>query len=195
MFSKKSVHVIIVMGITLGFLLNTTHAFASKPNIMPGCKTCHIAEQNVIRGKKVSHSEKFQTVQVDVGPLVWIVKYDKNTEIIGADSLDALTKDTEIAVTFQGTEKEPIAAKISAKQPFKLPEEQIVSVDEMLEITAPEKAGGNIIIIDSRPPDAFASGHIPGAVSIPFPKLKELGAEVLPPKKDMQIIFYCGGFT
>ena len=50
-----------------------------KPSIMKGCKACHEAEKNTLRGKFVSYSEKFNSVSVNVGPLVWVVKYDGKT--------------------------------------------------------------------------------------------------------------------
>jgi rhodanese-related sulfurtransferase len=41
----------------------------------------------------------------------------------------------------------------------------------------------------------YNQGHLPGAVSIPVPMLKEQKEAVLPKDKDALIVFYCGGYT
>lgn len=57
------------------------------------------------------------------------------------------------------------------------------------------KADPNFLLIDARPASRYEEEHIPGAVSIPYTKLKEAGADLLPPEKDKVIVFYCGGPT
>jgi rhodanese-related sulfurtransferase len=51
-----------------------------------------------------------------------------------------------------------------------------------------------MVLVDSRPREGkYDQGHIPGAISIPdthFDKMTNL----LPVKKDMPLVFYCGGF-
>jgi hypothetical protein len=179
----------------LGFVVPAPPAAASKPNIMQGCVSCHQPEGQVIRGKSVTTSEKFGTIQIDVGPLVWIVKTDKNTTIKGAESLTAITKDKEIAITYKGDEKNPVATSISVKQPFKLPEEKLVSVEEMKALVAQGPEKGGYLLVDSRPASGYMEGHIPGAVSIPFPALQKQKEAVLPADKNTRVIFYCGGFV
>jgi hypothetical protein len=179
----------------LGLALPTPPAAASKPNIMQGCVSCHQPESQVIRGKSVTTSEKFGTIQIDVGPLVWIVKLDNDTKIKGAESLTAITKDKEIAITYKGDEKNPVATSISVKQPFKLPEEKLVSVEEMKKLVAQGPEKGGYLLVDSRPATGYMEGHIPGAVSIPFPALQKQKEAVLPADKNSRIIFYCGGFV
>lgn len=49
---------------------------------------------------------------------------------------------------------------------------------------------GEAIIVDVRSPDAFASGHIPGAISIPLGEFESNIANV-PLDKDQWIITYC----
>lgn len=50
--------------------------------------------------------------------------------------------------------------------------------------------GGDIVLIDVRPPEEFAAGHIEGATSIPLDELDERIAE-LPPGRD--VVAYCRG--
>jgi len=47
-----------------------------------------------------------------------------------------------------------------------------------------------VIVLDVRPEDEYASGHIPGAVSIPVGELERRLSE-LPPDRD--VVAYCRG--
>ena len=49
---------------------------------------------------------------------------------------------------------------------------------------------GAVTVLDVRPPDEFALGHLPGAVNIPLRVLKERLAEINP---DREIVAYCRG--
>ncbi|GAA3772818.1 ArsR/SmtB family transcription factor [Streptomyces chiangmaiensis] len=49
---------------------------------------------------------------------------------------------------------------------------------------------GNVYIIDVRPTEEYAAGHIPGAVSVPFDELTEHLAKL---PADMDIVAYCRG--
>ncbi len=50
--------------------------------------------------------------------------------------------------------------------------------------------GGAVTVLDVRPEDEFALGHLPDAVNIPFPELEHRLGE-LPP--DKEIVAYCRG--
>ncbi|HUK61062.1 MAG TPA: metalloregulator ArsR/SmtB family transcription factor [Stellaceae bacterium] len=49
---------------------------------------------------------------------------------------------------------------------------------------------GAVTVLDVRPPDEFALGHVPGAVNIPLASLRTRLAEINP---DREIIAYCRG--
>lgn len=166
---------------------------AGKPSIMKGCKACHEAEKNTLRGKFVGFSDKFKTVQVNVGKLVWVVKYDDKTK--GTGSLSKMKKNKEMKLIWTGTEKKPVATLIKPKPPLKVAEEKQVSFKELKGLIQKSPAKGNYTLIDSRPPTAFLAGHIPFAKSLPYPKLKKKQAAALPKDKDNLLIFYCGGFA
>jgi rhodanese-related sulfurtransferase/DNA-binding transcriptional ArsR family regulator len=51
-------------------------------------------------------------------------------------------------------------------------------------------AAGDVTLIDVRPPDEFAAGHIPGALSMP---VTELGKRVEELPKRKEIVAYCRG--
>lgn len=199
--SKKWSAVAATGAAALGLALTAGPAAAARPNIMESCKICHQAVDGVVRGKMVSASGEFKSLNVTVGPLVWILKYGddlkvkQGEKIGGADALKTITRDSEIAVTFTGDEKAPVAVQVAVKQPFKVAPEKIVAVDKMQELVAQGPEAGKFTLIDSRPGPVFAEGFIPGAVSLPYAAFKEKAAAVLPADKGALLVFYCGGET
>jgi len=176
-------------------------AAAGKPNIMESCKICHQAADGVVRGKLVSVSGEFKSLNVSVGSLVWIVKYGDDLKVKegekvgGADALKTIPRDREIAVTFTGDEKSPLAVQVAVKQPFKVAAEKIVPIEKMQELVAQGPEAGRFMLVDSRPGPVFAEGFIPGAVSLPYAAFKEKAATVLPADKGVLLVLYCGGET
>lgn len=51
--------------------------------------------------------------------------------------------------------------------------------------------GTNVIVIDARSPDAFSSGHIPGAINIPHRQMNPESTSHL--DKSVLIVTYCDG--
>jgi hypothetical protein len=185
----------------LAIALAAGSAEAAKPNIMESCKICHQAADGVIRGKLVSASKEFKSLNVSVGPLVWIVKFGDDLPVKmgdktgGTADLAALPREREIAVTFSGGESAPVAVSVAVKMPYKVPEAQVIPLEKMRELVAQGPAAGNYVLVDSRPGPVYAEGFIPGAVSLPYAVFKEKAAAVLPADKGTLLIFYCGGET
>ena len=86
-----------------------------------------------------------------------------------------------------------VAKKIVVKPKFKVPSEQLIHVKELSKLIelGPEK--GAYTLVDSRPGPGYLKGHIPTAISVPFPKMKQMIAK-LPQDKDSLVIFYCEGY-
>ena len=63
---------------------------------------------------------------------------------------------------------------------------EAVSRDELLQQTR----AGLVTVLDMRPPDEFALGHLPGAVNIP---LRELEARLADLDPSLEIVAYCRG--
>ena len=61
---------------------------------------------------------------------------------------------------------------------------------ESLESLLAKARSGDIVVIDVRPADEFAHGHLPGAVNIPLGELQHRLAELDP---DREVIAYCRG--
>ena len=63
---------------------------------------------------------------------------------------------------------------------------EAVSRDELLQ----QRRAGLVTVLDVRPPDEFALGHLPGAVNIP---LRELEARLADLDPSQEIVAYCRG--
>lgn len=174
---------------------------AGKPTIAGGCKKCHTGQPDAIRGTLGTVSPDFNTLQVKVGTMVWIVKYDDKTEVVkgdktaGADEIVKLPAKKEILVSFTGTEAKPLATEIAVKQPYKVPEHQKFTNAETVKLVAMGPEKGNYTLVDARPGGAYMGGHIPTAISLPYGKFADEYTTVLPQDKDMLLVFYCGGPT
>ena len=197
MFRKNKTSLLLAALIAGSFCVAGT-AEAGKPTIGGPCSKCHTKEADAVRGRLGTVSEKMKTLQVKAGKVVWIVNYDDKTSVTagdktsGADAIAKLKKGKEILVSFSGGEKDPMATDVTVKQPYKVPEEQKITNDEVVSIVA---KGSGYTLVDCRPTGAFLGGHIPTAISLPFDNFKEKYASMLPADKDSLIIFYCGGPT
>lgn len=174
---------------------------AGKPTIAGGCKKCHTAQPTAVRGNLGTVSPDFNTLQVKVGKLIWIVKYDDKTKVVkgdkttGADEIAKLPAKKEILVSFTGTPQKPLATEISIKMPYKVPEHQKITNAEVKKLVAMGPEKGKYILVDARPTGAFLSGHIPTAISLPYGTFEEDCTTVLPQDKDRLLVFFCGGPT
>jgi rhodanese-related sulfurtransferase len=54
--------------------------------------------------------------------------------------------------------------------------------------------GERFTLVETLPEAAYRQAHLPGAVSVPADKVKELAPRVLP-DKSADIVVYCGGPT
>lgn len=196
---KYFIPVATVLGLFLAAHIND--AQAGKPTIATGCLKCHQASTEAVRGKLTVISPAFQTMQVAVGNLIWIIKYDNNTrvrngeQVGGVDALAAIPKDKEILVSYTGTAASPLATEVAVKQPYVVPAEQLMTFDEMAGLLESTAAREQFVLIDARPVDAYQGGHIPQARSLPYGAFDEKQQGVLPTDKEIQLVFYCGGIT
>jgi rhodanese-related sulfurtransferase len=52
----------------------------------------------------------------------------------------------------------------------------------------------SLALVDVLPAEAFASGHIPGSLSLPIAQINERAPQLLR-DLDQEIVVYCGSFT
>ncbi|MBI5633113.1 MAG: hypothetical protein HZA15_06510 [Nitrospirae bacterium] len=193
----KRLRLFVVSSVLAMVLLGTAGlSFAEKPTVLAPCKQCHQPEKDLVRGTLVSVSEKFKTINVQVGQkLVWIINYGEDLKITGADKLLSISKDKEIGIRFTGDEKKPYAVSLAVKPPAKVAPDKLVTAEEMSRLMAMGPEKGGYLLVDSRPKPRFNESHIPHAVSLDNTKFDELKDKILPKEKDKLIIFYCGGVT
>ena len=157
-----------------------------------------LATGEEIKGKVKSVVKKTKTVAVDVKDKGTVVlSVDDATEFVNAHSLRQLDDGDLIRVEFSPTGAGNRATLIERVVP-QLP----AGVAELTtdELNALIEGGQKFTLIDARPTSRYDVGHIPGAVSLPLPKLEKADAEgtvesLLGADKGALIVFYCGGNT
>lgn len=190
----KRITVLLVMVTALLLAAGTAVFSAEKPTIPPICKQCHQPADNVLRGMMGGVSGKAWTIQVNVGPAAWLVKFDENTKLVGAEKFSKIPKEKEIAVTYRQKDGSLYAESVSVKPAAKVAEEKLMKADELARLIAlgPEK--GNFMLVDSRPALRFNEGFIPGAINI-YDADFDKNVEKLPKDKNRLLVFYCAGVT
>ena len=195
MGSRRILFLVLLAMITVMAMGTYEPSHAGKPTIAAPCKQCHQPADDMVRGTMVAVSDKFKTIQIAAGNVVWVIKYGDDLKLQGVTKLADIPKEKEIGVKFTGDEKSPYAISLSVKPAAKVAPEKLVTLEEMTKLVAlgPEK--GNFMLFDSRPAPKCIEGQIPYTISLPFDKFDALKDKLLPKEKDKLLIFYCGGVT
>jgi hypothetical protein len=160
------------------------------------CMNCHAEYKDMkdtLAGNFKSRSRKAKSIQVKINNRFELVKYTPETEIENVPSIKKLKGTIPLRIHYKKEGTDLVATKIVAKPKIEVPEDQLMDAKELSKLVAqgPEKGGS--MLVDSRPGIKFESGHIPGAVSMPFPKMQKM-KDKLPKDKNTTLIFYCEGF-
>ncbi|MBT8328504.1 MAG: rhodanese-like domain-containing protein [Desulfofustis sp.] len=145
----------------------------------------------VLKGPVVGRSNKAKTISITVGSgaaaKTMMVRFDDQTE-----GIEYAKKGEAAIIRWEQRGEDKFATVIKPKL-AKLPEGVTeINVDELYQLLEDQVP---MTLVDARPELRYNQGHLPTAVSIPVPKLKEKKAEVLPQDKDKLLVFYCGGYT
>ncbi|HBI15085.1 MAG TPA: hypothetical protein DDY20_06170 [Desulfobulbaceae bacterium] len=146
---------------------------------------------NVYTGSVTGKSNKAKTVSIQVGQgdaaVTHMLKFDDKTT-----GLEFAEQGEAAIITWEQRGEDKFATVIKPKL-AKLPEGVTeIKVDELFKLVEDKSP---ITLVDARPPFRYNPAHIPGAINIPVPVLKEKGAAVLPADKNSLIVFYCQGVT
>ena len=174
--------------------------------IMSGCaqqtattSTTQEAEMEVVekqdpflyKGPVEGRSNKAKTISITVGQgdaaKTMMVRFDDQTE-----GLEYAKKGEAAIIRWEQRGEDKYATVIKPKL-AKLPEG--ISEIQTEELYKMVQDHVTMVLADSRPGMRYSQGHLPGAVSIPVPLLKEQKEAVLPKDKNALIVFYCGGYT
>jgi len=161
------------------------------------CLKCHgeIKDMpNVVAGDFQSLSNKAKSITVETGPgQVQVLKFTSQTTVENVPNIKALKKPIPVQVSYETKGQDMVATAIVAKPVIKVPEKQLIGVEELAALVAKGPEKGQYTLLDSRPGIRHNEGHIPTSVMMPFPKMPEMMAK-LPKDKNALIIFYCEGF-
>ena len=145
----------------------------------------------VLKGPIAGRSNKAKTISITVGKgaeaKTMMVRFDDSTE-----GLEYAKKGEAAIIRWEQRGDDKFATVIKpklAKLPEGVTEIKTEELYKMLQDHVP------MVLADARPAMRYNQGHLPGAMSIPVPMLKEQKEAVLPKDKDELIVFYCGGYT
>ncbi len=146
-----------------------------------------MSTQEKLSGK----SNKAKTISIEVGKgklaKTMMVQFDDNIK-----GIENAVKGHAAILAYETRENGNFALSIKpklAKLPEGVTEIKTEELEGLLDKDTP------LFLVDSRPASRFGQSHLPGAVSIPVPMLKEKKKSVLPKNKENLIVFYCAGFT
>ena len=171
-------------------------ATANKTMIQNNCLKCHQSfgkMENILAGNLNSKSMKANTIQVKIDDRLELVKFSQDVKLKNIPDLKSLKGKVALLVHYKTVGQERVATEIVAKPKIKVPENQLIGVKELAKLVAQGTQKGGYTLVDSRPPAGFMKGHIPTAISIPFPKMQEMTGK-LPKDKNQLLIFYCEGY-
>lgn len=162
-------------------------AAAAKPAAVESQKQA----DNVYTGSVTGKSNKAKTISIQVGKgdaaVTQMLRFDDQTT-----GLEFAEAGEAAIITWEQRGDDKFATVIKPKLAKLPPGVAEIKVDELYKLIA-DKAP--MTLVDSRPPFRYNPSHLPGAINIPVPKLKEKGAAVLPEDKNSLIVFYCQGVT
>ena len=150
-------------------------------------------EKGMYSGVVAGVSERAKTLSITVGKedegekKVMMLKFDGTTK-----GMNQAAKGKPVKVKYEQRGTDLFATEVTlkvAQLPAGITE---IKTDELKQLIDKK---GSLFLVDSRPLGRFNQAHLPGAHSIPLPKLKEKKAAVLPKDKNILLVFYCGGIT
>ncbi len=148
-------------------------------------------EKNTYKGPIAGRSNKAKTISITVGKgdkaKTMMVKFDDKTK-----GLEFAKKGEAAIIKWEQRGSDQFATIIKPKLAKLPPGVTEIKVDELHKLLQDHVP---LTLADARPEKRYNQAHLPGAINIPVPLLKEKKAEVLPQDKDKLLIFYCGGYT
>lgn len=159
------------------------------------CAKCHSGFKempDVMAGNFKSRSNKAKSIQLKINNRMELVKYTAETTVENVPNIKALKGTIPIRVHYKQVGADKVATQIVAKPKMDVPKDQLMSTEELAKLVAQGPEKGGYTLVDSRPGIKYQGGHIPTAISIPFPKMKEM-KDKLPKDKNQMLIFYCEG--
>lgn len=191
--NKNRLIIFIPIAIMLAFLSFGCARDAGSPTAAakPAATEAKKQAENVYAGSVTGKSNKAKTISIQVGKgdaaVTHMLRFDENTT-----GLEFAQSGEAAIITWEQRGDDKFATVIKPKLAKLPPGVSQIKVDELYKLIS---SNTPMTLVDSRPPFRYTQAHLPGAINIPVPKLKEKGAAVLPEDKNSLIVFYCQGVT
>lgn len=146
---------------------------------------------SIYTGSIIGKSNKAQTISIEVGKgadaQAYLLTFDDNTT-----GLEYAETGEAAIITWEQRGDDKFATVIKPKLAT-LPEGVTeITADELYQLIENKTP---MTLVDARPEMRYNQAHLPGAINISVPLLKEKKETVLPADKERLLIFYCGGYT
>lgn len=122
-----------------------------------------------------------------------LISWSKQTKVHNLKHPGDIKVDDYLLVDYQLEDDQLLATTVTLPQvtlPHGISEATIDQSDQFAGTAAADQAQ---VLIDVRPAGEFDTGHIPGAKSIPLPRIVKRTAGLLPADKNCTVIFYDNG--
>ena len=188
--NKTTLTKFLFLAVFLAFLSSGCNQSAT--STMTDAKPAQVQEEkNTFKGPVAGRSNKAKTISITVGKgdkaKTMMVKFDDDTE-----GLEFAKKGEAAIIKWEQRGADKFATVIKPKLAKLPPGVTEIKVDELHKLLQDHVP---LTLADARPELRYNQAHLPGAISIPVPLLKEQKAKVLPKDKNKLLIFYCGGYT
>lgn len=189
---------ILFLSLVLAFSLASGLWAAEIPTTMvqKNCLNCHkgyAKMEAVLAGNVKAAAIKARFIQLTVNNKPEMLALTKETQVVNVPDLKSIKGGMAVRVHYGVEDGKKFARKVVVKPKIEVPEDQIISVRDLAVLVAQGPEKGAYTLVDSRPPAGYQKGHIPTAISIPFPKMKGM-MDKLPKNKDQLVVFYCQGY-
>jgi hypothetical protein len=186
----------LMAAIVICLLPNVWAAAGTAPKVQKNCMNCHQnfgKMENILAGNLSGTSMKAHSIQMKINNRLEMVKFTPETKVANVPDMKALKSGMALRVHYKTEGSDHIATKIVVKPKIEVPPEQLMKLKELTALVEKGPEKGKYTLVDSRPTPGYMKGHIPTAISIPFPKMKEM-MDKFPKDKDQLVIFYCQGY-
>ena len=193
---KISMLGILASAVTICLLPSAWAAADTAPIVQNNCMKCHQKfgkMENVIAGNMSNKSMEANSIQMKINNRLEMIKFTSETKISNVPEIKSLKNGMAMRVHYEIEGSDRVAKEIVVKPKIKVPPEQLINVKELAKLVEMGPDKGAYTLVDSRPAPGYLKGHIPTAISMPFPKMKQM-IDKLPKEKDRLVIFYCQGY-
>ncbi len=159
---------------------------------MHGCADIKSGQQvagiDVYRGTVIAKSNKAKLLSLEIGngdkSKIVPIRFDDQTK-----GLEYSATRYKVIIRYEKRNGENYALSLKPELSQIPSGVTVISVDDVKVLIEKREV---FELIDSRPAARYSASHLPGAISIPVPQMKDLQG-MLPEDKDTLLIFYCGG--